>query len=121
MTTNTTPFSAASASVSAAANTAGAEPDTVTISVLCAEESLASFCRRLAAAVNPGPMHLARVFAVATQVYPVRVDAMWGEATVLNCEFRMRRAGAAVDAGSAGAARTHRVRVRSPWKCCSFS
>ncbi len=74
--------------------------DPVTISLLCADESLAAFCRRLAAAVNPGPMYLARAFAVATQVYPVRLDAVWGEVTVLNCEFRMRRAGAPVDVGA---------------------
>jgi hypothetical protein len=72
------------------------ETDMVTLALMCSDESLSAFCRRLACAVNQGPMHLARVLAVAAQVYPARVDSLLGEGTVLSCEFRMRRSGGAV-------------------------
>lgn len=67
-------------------------------SLICTEDDPRSFCRRVAAVVNPSAMHLARAFVLAAQVYPVRTDTMHGTATVMRCEFRMRQSGAPADA-----------------------
>jgi hypothetical protein len=69
----------------------------VAISIVADDDDPHAFCRRLAALVNPGPMHLARAFQLATQVYPVRSDTISGTAVVMRCEFRMRRTSASVD------------------------
>ena len=63
----------------------------IVVTLLCMDGELQRFGRRLAAAANPGPMHLARVVSTGTQIYPVRNDAL-GEPTMLRCEFRMRHA-----------------------------
>ncbi len=72
-------------------------PPGVAISIVADDDDPRAFCRRIAALVNPGPMHLARAFQLATQVYPVRSDTISGTAVVMRCEFRMRHTGAFVD------------------------
>lgn len=67
-------------------------PQAVVVSILSVEDDLQRFSRRLAAEVNQGPLHLARVVATGTQVYPVRLDTLRDSATLLRCEFRMRHA-----------------------------
>lgn len=67
-------------------------------SLICPDDDPRAFCRRVAAAVNPSAMHLARAFVLAAQVYPVRSDTVHGTATVMRCEFRMRQGGIAADA-----------------------
>lgn len=65
----------------------------VVLSILCMEDDLHRFCRRLSAAVNQGSMHLNSVVATGSQIYPVRVDTIRYSPTLLRCEFRMRHAG----------------------------
>lgn len=77
------------------------EPMAVIVSILSGDEDLQRTCRRLAAEVNHGPMHLARVVATGTQVYPVRLDSLRDTATLLRCEFRMRNTGQPVSIESA--------------------
>jgi hypothetical protein len=72
------------------------------VSVLCVEDDLQRFSRRLASQVNQSRMHLASVLATGTQVYPVRVDSLRGTASILRCEFRMRNTGAPVTMHEAG-------------------
>lgn len=72
-------------------------PAGAAISVVADDDDPHAFCRRIATMVNHGPMHLARAFQLATQVYPVRSDTVSGTAVVMRCEFRMRRTGAPVD------------------------
>ncbi|MGA0878806.1 MAG: hypothetical protein ACO3SP_06765, partial [Ilumatobacteraceae bacterium] len=67
----------------------------IVVTLLCVDGEPQRFGRRLAATVNPGPMHLARIVSTGTQIYPVRDDAL-GEPTMLRCEFRMRNAAAEV-------------------------
>ena len=69
------------------------KPMGMVVSILCVEEDLQRFCRRLVGLVNHGPMHLAQAIATGSQVYPTRSDTVRGSATVLRCEFRMRNTG----------------------------
>jgi len=73
------------------------EPKGLVVSILCVEDDLQRFCRRLVAIVNHGPMHLARVVATGSQIYPTRSDTIRDSATLLRCEFRMRNSGTSVD------------------------
>ena len=77
------------------------EPMTLVTSILCPEEDVHAFCRRLVAQVNNGPMHLASVVTSGSQIYPVRVDAIGFAPTILRCEFRMRNTGTPVSAADA--------------------
>jgi hypothetical protein len=70
-------------------------------SILCPEEDVHGFCRRLVTKVNDGPMHLASVITSGSQIYPVRVDAIGFAPTILRCEFRMRNTGTPVSAADA--------------------
>jgi hypothetical protein len=88
-------------------NTVG--PEGIALSIVADDDDAHVFCRRLATVVNQGPMHLARAFQLATQVYPVRSDTISGTAVVMRCEFRMRRAGAQVDQAALDDLR-HRLR-----------
>ena len=72
------------------------DPMALMVSVMTTDDDLRGFSRRLASLVNHGPMHLAQALATATQVYPVRTDSISGTATLLRCEFRMRRSGSPV-------------------------
>lgn len=85
-------------------------PAAVAVSIVAGDDDPRAFCRRLAAAVNQGPMHLARAFQLAIQVYPVRSDTVTGTAVVMRCEFRMRRSGAAIDQAALDDLR-HRLRL----------
>lgn len=72
------------------------EPAAIVVSILSVDEDLQRFCRRLASDVNPSSLHLARVVATGTQIYPIRLDTLRDTATVLRCEFRMRNAGSPI-------------------------
>lgn len=65
-------------------------------SIMCVDDDLQQFCRRLVTLTSPGTMHLSQVVATGAQIYPVRVDTIRGTATLLRCEFRMRKTGSAV-------------------------
>ncbi len=78
-------------------------PAAVVVSLVAGDDDPRAWCRRLAAEVNHGSMHLARVIATGTQVYPVRNDTWSGTATVLRCEFRMRNTGTPATAEAAHA------------------
>lgn len=78
-----------------------AEPMSLVTSILCPEEDVHAFCRRLVAKVNDGPMHLASVITSGSQIYPVRVDSIGFAPTILRCEFRMRNTGTSVSAAHA--------------------
>lgn len=73
------------------------EPKGLVVSILCVEDDLQRFCRRLVSIVNHGPMHLARVVATGSQIYPTRSDTIRDSATLLRCEFRMRNSGTTVN------------------------
>ncbi len=77
--------------------TPGSTAAGVALSIVADDDDAHAFCRRLATVVNHGPMHLARAFQLATQVYPVRSDTVSGTSVVMRCEFRMRRSGSPVD------------------------
>ncbi len=67
------------------------------VSLLCAEDDLKAYCRRLVAFTNNSSMYLARVVATGTQVYPESATSITGLTAVLTCEFRMRNTGTDVD------------------------
>lgn len=71
-------------------------PASLIVSVMTVDDDLRAVGCRIASMVNHGPMHLAQALATATQVYPTRSDSIVGTATLLRCEFRMRRTGAPV-------------------------
>lgn len=77
------------------------EPKGLVVSILCVDDDLPRFCRRLVSIVNHGPMHLARVVATGSQIYPTRSDTIRDSATLLRCEFRMRNTGTTVDENEA--------------------
>ena len=77
------------------------EPKGLVVSILCVDDDLQRFCRRLVSIVNHGPMHLARVVATGSQIYPTRSDTIRDSATLLRCEFRMRNTGTTVDENEA--------------------
>lgn len=68
----------------------------VVLSVLCTEDDLHRFSRRLAATVNQSSMHLSSVIATGSQIYPIRIDTIRHSPTLLRCEFRMRNTGSSV-------------------------
>jgi hypothetical protein len=74
----------------------GGSPKTLMVSLLCVDDDLQSFSRRLASQVNQSRMFLASVLATGTQVYPFRVDSIRGTASRLECTFRMRNTGSAI-------------------------
>lgn len=67
--------------------------DKAILSIVCTDDDVVSFGRRLATAVNNGQMHLIGVYGLATQVYPVRSESLRGTATITRCEFKMRNTG----------------------------
>jgi hypothetical protein len=67
------------------------------VSLLCAEDDLKAYCRRLVTFTNNSSMYLARVVATGTQVYPESATSITGLTAVLTCEFRMRKSGSDVD------------------------
>lgn len=71
-------------------------PAALVVSVTSGAENLAVFCRRLSAQTNPSSMYLARVISRGAQVYPERLDYIGTSATILECEFRMRKTNAPV-------------------------
>ena len=77
------------------------EPMALVTSILCPEEDVHAFCRRLVTRINGGPMHLASVITSGSQIYPVRIDAIGFAPTILRCEFRMRNTGTSVSAAHA--------------------
>lgn len=66
------------------------------VSIMCAEDDLQRFSRRLASMVNPSPMHLTQVIATGSQVYPFNQRSVRGTAALLQCEFRMRNSGTSI-------------------------
>lgn len=67
--------------------------DKAILSIVCADDDVTAFSRRLATAVNDSCMHLIGVYGLATQVYPVRAETLRGMATITRCEFKMRNTG----------------------------
>jgi hypothetical protein len=76
-------------------NTAN-DAQSMVVSILCADDELQRFSRRLASKVNPSRLHLASVIAAGTQIYPFRTDSLKGVAVLLQCEFRKRNSGSTV-------------------------
>jgi hypothetical protein len=66
------------------------------LSIVCTDDDLPTFGRRLACAVNDSCMHLMGVYELATQVYPIRTDSVRGVATITRCEFKMRNTGQSI-------------------------
>lgn len=71
-------------------------PFGVIVSILCVEDDPQRLCRRLASAVNNGPMHLTKVVATGLQIYPVQAEGGRGPAAQLRCDFRVRKTGSPV-------------------------
>lgn len=67
--------------------------DKAILSIVCTDDDVTAFSRRLATAVNDSSMHLIGVYGLATQVYPVRAETLRGMATITRCEFKMRNTG----------------------------